>query len=317
MSIAQVRVANDHPLYNIGVVMRVTGIAIATLRAWERRYGFPHSGRTQGGHRLYSEADIERLRWVKAQIDHGMQTAQAIRALQFRDATERLGEQAAAPAGAAVDVSPAGNVYCDRLLAALLRNDTAGADALLGEALPVLQPEGLILDVIGPAMAAIGDAWFEQRIGVATEHLATNYLRQRLLIWMVTGPPALNTAPLLLGCAPGELHEGGLLMLGALLRRRRWPVAYLGQMVPLADMAALVRQIAPPLVVMVAMSEDTASALAGWPQWLPEAVQGARPVMTFAGRVFTEQPDWRRRVPGVFLGASVTEGVAKAEDLLR
>jgi DNA-binding transcriptional MerR regulator len=51
------------PIYNIGAVTRLTGIPITSLRAWERRYGFPHpSGRTPGGHRLYSEKDVTLLR---------------------------------------------------------------------------------------------------------------------------------------------------------------------------------------------------------------------------------------------------------------
>src|SRR5512142_2965158 len=81
------------PLYNIGVVSRMTGISVATLRAWERRYGFPSSGRTAGGHRLYSERDMTRLRWVKGQIDQGMGTAQAIQVLRRREAPDSAGRE--------------------------------------------------------------------------------------------------------------------------------------------------------------------------------------------------------------------------------
>ena len=73
------------PLYNIGVVTRMTGISMATLRAWERRYNFPETRRTSGGHRLYSEQDVYRLKWVKDRIDEGMQTAQAINALRYQE----------------------------------------------------------------------------------------------------------------------------------------------------------------------------------------------------------------------------------------
>ena len=67
------------PLYNIGVVARLTTIPISTLHAWERRYGFPHSSaRTQGGHRLYSEKDVTLLRLVKAQIEQGITARQAV-----------------------------------------------------------------------------------------------------------------------------------------------------------------------------------------------------------------------------------------------
>src|SRR5439155_1152306 len=57
-------------------------IPMSTLRVWEQRYGFPKSARTAGGHRLYSERDIQRITWVKESMDGGMKTSQAIRALE-------------------------------------------------------------------------------------------------------------------------------------------------------------------------------------------------------------------------------------------
>ncbi len=47
------------PAYNLKVVLKETGLAADTLRAWERRYGLPMPQRTAGGHRLYSQRDIE------------------------------------------------------------------------------------------------------------------------------------------------------------------------------------------------------------------------------------------------------------------
>ena len=63
--------ASEEPLFNIGAVERVTGVPVATLRAWEHRYGFPESARTPGGHRLYSQRDIQRIEWVKERIEQG------------------------------------------------------------------------------------------------------------------------------------------------------------------------------------------------------------------------------------------------------
>ena len=314
--LSDVERASGHQLYNIGVVTRMTGIAIATLRAWERRYGFPQSGRTGGGHRLYSEQDIIRLRWVKAQIDQGMQTAQAVQALHHQEEASRVQMGRMPGAAAASDLANGASV-CDDLLQSLIHHETDRADLILGEALPLLHPEGLILDVIGPTMSALGDAWFRQEISVATEHLATHYLRQRLLMWMISGPPPYVMRPVVLACAPDELHEGGLLMLGALMRRRRWPVAYLGQSVPLPDLAALVGEVSPPLVVLTATSEETAASLAEWPLWLPEAAQSGKPIISYAGRIFTDHPEWRMRVPGTFLGASLRDGLDAVERMLR
>jgi MerR family transcriptional regulator, light-induced transcriptional regulator len=316
MQTQELESVRDHPLYNIGVVTRLTGISIATLRAWERRYGFPRSTRTIGGHRLYSNRDVERLRWVKGQIEQGMQTAQAVKALLYQEAQAPLPVEYLDTVPDTEREKTSVSMICESVTKALLRHDTDQADLILAEALPVLHPEVLILDVIGPAMVAIGDAWHSRKISVASEHLATHYLRQRLLMWMVSGPPPASTRPIVLACAPNELHEGSLLMLGALLRRRRWPVIYLGQMVPLPDLAALVRDLSPALVVVVAMSEETANALADWPVWLPEAAKIGKPIFSFAGRVFSESPEWRMRVAGVFLGATLRDGLDTVERLL-
>jgi DNA-binding transcriptional MerR regulator len=297
----------EEPLYNIGVVTRLTGISIPTLHAWERRYDFPHSSRTAGGHRLYSERDIARLRWVKAQIEAGMQTRQAIAGARRLEA-EGHPFPSAAPEAASLPVGPAAAVplASDPLMDALARHDLPRADQILGELLAFHSPEEITLQVIGPALNAIGEAWEAGRISVGTEHLGSNYLRHRLLMWMVSGPRPRATNPIVLACAPGEWHEGSLLMLGVLLRRQGWPVAYLGQNVPLRDLAAFVRQIQPPVVVLVAMQEEPARTLAKWPQAIAQI--GGKPLVAFGGRAFVVQPELQRRVPGLYLGSSLQDG---------
>lgn len=314
-------IASDEPLYNIGIVSRMTGIPVATLRVWERRYGFPAPTRTPGGHRLCSEKEILRLRWVKARVDEGMQTGQAIRALQHLEREGRSLELALAappPVHPAPLADPSLPVFRQRLTEALLAHDTAQADQLLAQLLTLYPLEDLVLEIIGPALNHLGQSWLDGRISIATEHLATQFLRQHLLMWMTTGPiPFAGVAPVILACAPDEWHEGSLMMLGVLLRRLRWPVAYLGQSVPLPDLATLARQLRTPALAFVAMTEKTAAALTEWPSYLPEAVQTGRPIVSFGGRIFTEQPEWRARVPGVFLGASLREGAQTLDSLLR
>lgn len=54
------------------VVSKRTGLPMATLRAWERRYGFPLPQRRPGtNRRLYSQLDIERLVAVKRAMESG------------------------------------------------------------------------------------------------------------------------------------------------------------------------------------------------------------------------------------------------------
>ncbi|MES9609103.1 MerR family transcriptional regulator, partial [Actinomadura sp. NPDC000929] len=49
------------PGLGVGAVARRLGLAAATLRTWDRRYGIGPSGRSPGGHRRYTPADVARL----------------------------------------------------------------------------------------------------------------------------------------------------------------------------------------------------------------------------------------------------------------
>ena len=68
----------DIPTYNLKAVVRETGLKPDTLRAWERRYGMPDPDRTGGGHRLYSQRDINTLKWLLARQHEGMSISRAV-----------------------------------------------------------------------------------------------------------------------------------------------------------------------------------------------------------------------------------------------
>lgn len=56
---------NELPVYPIRTASRLTGISEGTLRAWEVRYGIISPARTPGGHRLFSENDVDRIIEIK------------------------------------------------------------------------------------------------------------------------------------------------------------------------------------------------------------------------------------------------------------
>src|ERR1700710_1293044 len=71
------RYAEDAAL-SIGDVVAATGVGEATLRAWERRFGFPTPRREPSGHRRYSRGDIEQIRSVVRERKRGLSLAVAI-----------------------------------------------------------------------------------------------------------------------------------------------------------------------------------------------------------------------------------------------
>ncbi|RMG83098.1 MAG: MerR family transcriptional regulator [Chloroflexi bacterium] len=317
----------EAPLYNIGVVSRMTGIPENNLRIWERRYGFPRSARTPGGHRLYSEEEVQRLKWVKQRVDGGMQISQAIKALEHMENEGRLPIapiQRAAYSSfqttpQSINISSEGLLesYLEALLSALYEHNIEAANMIIGEVLAVNTLEHIIIGLISPAFREIGEAWLRGDISVATEHFATNYLRQRLLLWQQNAPMAYPVAPILLCAAPDEWHEGGLLILNLLLRQLRWPTVYLGQAVPLDEMARFVADTSPAIVVITAMTEPTANELVGWPQHLGSAAQSGNPIVAFGGWIYTQKPELVNQTPGVYLGDTYHEAIQKLDTWMR
>jgi DNA-binding transcriptional MerR regulator len=74
----------ETPVYSIGAVERMLGIAAATVRNWEERYGLVTPERSPGGHRLYTRSQVDQLRFVKERVDGGLQPAEAHRLLGER-----------------------------------------------------------------------------------------------------------------------------------------------------------------------------------------------------------------------------------------
>ena len=66
------------PAYNLKAVTKETGLTPATLRAWERRYGLFKPQRSPGGHRLYSENEINLLKWLVERQKEGLSISRAI-----------------------------------------------------------------------------------------------------------------------------------------------------------------------------------------------------------------------------------------------
>jgi MerR family transcriptional regulator, light-induced transcriptional regulator len=62
--------------YPIREVSQITGVNPVTLRAWQRRYGLIKPERTQSGHRLYSEDDIQLIQQILNWLNKGVSIGQ-------------------------------------------------------------------------------------------------------------------------------------------------------------------------------------------------------------------------------------------------
>ncbi len=71
----------DDPVYSIGAAAKIVDVPVATIRAWEERYGVVRPARSGGAQRLYSRNQIEQLKYIKSQIESGASAADAHRLL--------------------------------------------------------------------------------------------------------------------------------------------------------------------------------------------------------------------------------------------
>ena len=80
----------DRPRYMISVAAELVGMHPQTLRIYEQK-GLVNPRRTAGNTRLYSDADVERLRLIqRLTTDWGLNLAGVERVLHMEDEIERL-----------------------------------------------------------------------------------------------------------------------------------------------------------------------------------------------------------------------------------
>ena len=69
---------SSEPRLTIGAVARATGLSADTIRVWQKRYGFPVPQRRPSGHRVYSLAEVRRLRWISEALARGHRPGQVV-----------------------------------------------------------------------------------------------------------------------------------------------------------------------------------------------------------------------------------------------
>ena len=226
----------------IGELSKRSGVNPERLRAWERRYALLEPTRSTGGLRLYSQADLERVRVMCEYLDGGLAAAEAA-SLAKRGAAEE-------PAPAAA-LSPA--ALRAELAAALDRFDEPRAQAVLDRVLGALTIDTLLGEVILPYLRELGARWERGEASIAQEHFASSVLRGRLLA--IARGWGLGTGPLALpACLPGEQHDLGLIAFGLALRARGWRIVYLGADTPLETVGTAGGEVRPTLIVLAAVA---------------------------------------------------------------
>jgi DNA-binding transcriptional MerR regulator len=236
-------------VFRIGELSRRSGVSPELLRAWERRYGLLDPARSQGGLRLYSPDDLERVRRMQRYLQSGMAAAEA--------ATLALREEPAHTESPRLDAAAARGHLADALGAF----DEARAHAILDDLLAAASIDTVLSEVLLPFLEKLGRRWERGEVSVAQEHFASSVLRGRMLGlargWgRGVGPMAL------IACLPDEQHDFGAMAFGLALSARGWRIAYLGADTPLETIEQAALRLEPALVALSGVSDERVRPIA-------------------------------------------------------
>ncbi|MEI6045523.1 MAG: cobalamin-dependent protein [Chloroflexota bacterium] len=191
----------------------------------------------------------------------------------------------------------------------LVERHYAEAERQLYSVINLLSPEQFLLDLLIPIEIQLGELWQNHTIGVVTEHMASSWLRQHVES-LLTKQQSYEEAPLVLcACAPGELHELGMLSLSYFLRRAKIHALYLGANLPANELVTMVANSRPVAVCLSAATTSTALRLIPLLHQLNEEKRGYAPIVGYGGRFFNLLPEAQRAtLPGVYLGFHAAVG---------
>lgn len=291
------------PSLTVSALARRLGVAPATLRTWDRRYGVGPSGHSAGAHRRYTPTDVRRLEVMRGLTLEGVAPVEAARAALA--AGDRLDD---ATAESAPDRHEAPVVPL-RSTDAVVRGLTRAALALDARTIDrtvvaALEKHGVLWTwdaLLVPVLTGIGDRWQQTGAGVDVEHLMAESVMGALRSVMASAPAPRNARPVLLAAAPEELHTLPLQALAAALAERAIDARVLGARVPSQALATAVRRGGASAVFVWAHQSELADReqIASVPAMRP-------PVHMVVGG-----PGWpeQQGVPGAEYVSSLSEAV--------
>jgi DNA-binding transcriptional MerR regulator len=320
-------------------VARRLGVAPATLRTWDRRYGLGPSAHTAGSHRRYRPVDVARLALMRRLTVEGMAPGDAARAAKAAGEAELAAQRESAPepdgalrgptpeagdvgdpsavlpaiplrraGGRQLPLPPGADEPARGLARAALALDGATCAELVSAH---VQRHGVVRTwdtLVVPVLQAVGERWASSAVGVESEHLLSESLMAALRAARLRQPGTADDGRVLLACAEEEQHVLPLHALASALGEHRVGSRLIGARVPADALAAAVRRGGPAVVVLWSQTRATA---------VPELFTGLPPTRP-SRRLLAAGPGWGDVAlpPGVRRVGALGEAVDEVLDAL-
>jgi DNA-binding transcriptional MerR regulator len=289
--------AHVSPGLTVSAVARRLGVAPATLRTWDRRYGLGPSGHEAGAHRRYSAQDMVRLEHMRRLVIAGVPPVDAARDALHTEVHEideestgptmasvtelirhpaastqaSLPEHVGRAGGGSVIALPGASASSRGLARAALALDGPTCSAIIDAS---IEMQGVIATwniLLVPVLAGVGERWRSSGKGIEIEHTLTGAVVSSLSEVMHRMKNPLNGRAVILAAADREQHSLPLWAVAAGLAERRISVRLLSEPMPAASLAQAVQRIGPAAVLVWSQTDLTgdATAVSTLPQFRP------------------------------------------------
>jgi len=217
--------------YTIKDLEKISGIKAHTIRIWEQRYNFLQPQRTETNIRSYSADELKVILNVSLLNKYGFKISHI-----DKMSSEQMEEKIMALSQLDAQKERVVNALIKEMVGLNMVAFERQLDLYIGQ-------KGIdktINEIIFPYLERVGILWVTNHINPAQEHLATNIVRQKIILGIERLTPLLNyTKRIVLFLPEGEYHELGLLYVHFLLKQKGIYVDYLGTNVPMVDLKYL------------------------------------------------------------------------------
>lgn len=216
--------------YSIRDLERLTGIKAHTIRIWEKRYGLIEPGRTSSNIRAYCDAELKKLLNISILNRNGFKISKIV---------NLSSEEIATNVKKITEYSADTESTIENLAMSMIDMDEHKFEKILNRSIIQHGFEDTVTGIIIPFFVRTGVMWQTGVINPAQEHFVSHLTRQKMMVAtdsQITGESD-NSMTFTLFLPEGEVHEFGLLFANYMLRKRGHRVVYLGQNVPLSDLA--------------------------------------------------------------------------------
>lgn len=239
-------VQDDTAQYLISTVSKRSGVKSDLVRAWERRYQAVVPSRTAGGHRVYTDLDIARLKLLNQATNQGHSISQIAR-LSLEELRKLLQKDEPRPATADTGTALNGerkflaDDYIEKCYTAVVDFDARALESHFEHAIVELGSQAFIENLLEPLLTMIGERWRTGELRPVHEHMASSIIRSLTYILRNNAPCPANAPRMVVSTPLGQHHELGALLAAILAELKDWQVTYLGPNLPAEEIAAAVK----------------------------------------------------------------------------